>query len=115
MTTELLMRGAIAAGLEQLRKGCFPNPKVISHVQRSSNPDPIRYLARHQRRPGGRTERVDVKVGEPDRFRMQTVQVRGLEHGIAVAREVAVPLVVGDDDDNVRVPWGLPGFRAGAG
>lgn len=34
---------------------------------------------------------------------MQTVEVRGLDHGIPMAAEIAIALIIGDHDDHVRV------------
>ena len=49
----------------------------------------------------GRAHGGDVEVGQADGLGVQAVEVRRLEDRIAVAREVAVALVVGHDDDDV--------------
>ena len=48
-----------------------------------------------------RAHRRDVEVGEPDALVVQPVEVRRLQHRIAVAGQLAVALVVGDDDEDV--------------
>jgi hypothetical protein len=43
-----------------------------------------------------------VEVGEPDTFIVQAVHLRRLEDGIAGAGKIAVTLIVGKDNDDVR-------------
>ena len=61
--------------------------------------------AGHQGRSGRGTGRADVKIGEADAARVQLVDVRRLQDRIAVAGEIAVALVIGDDENDV-------GFRS---
>ena len=55
-----------------------------------------------------RAERVgeqvgtDLEVVEGDAARVEGIEVRGLEPRVAVAAELAVALVVGEDEDDVR-------------
>ena len=62
--------------------------------------------------PGRRARGTDVEVGEADTFSVETVEVRGFQDGVAVARQVAIALVVGQDEDDVGP---LPGRRVGQG
>ena len=50
---------------------------------------------------GGGAGGGDVVVGEDGGLGVELVEVRGFDDGIAVAGEVAVALVIGDDDDDV--------------
>ena len=51
-----------------------------------------------------------MEVGETDPFRMQPIEVRGFEDRVAVGGDVAVALVVGENEDDVRF---LPRDRVG--
>ena len=51
---------------------------------------------------GRRAGRADVEVGEANAFVMQPVEVGRLEDRVAVAGQIAVALVVGEDEDDVR-------------
>ena len=57
----------------------------------------------HERSAGGGTEWTDVEIGEANGVSVEGVEVGGFEDGVTVAGEVAVALVIGDDDDDV---WG---------
>ena len=59
--------------------------------------------AGHERRPRGRTGGARVKLGEPNALRMQSVEVRRADDGIAMGRDVAVALVIGHHVDDVRL------------
>lgn len=52
---------------------------------------------------GGRAGGGDVVVGEDGGLGVEFVEVRGFDDGVAVASEVAVALVISDDDDDVRL------------
>lgn len=61
-----------------------------------------RIPARQQRSPGGTTDRaVGVPVGEADAFSSHPVEVWRSEIGGAHARQIAVPLVVRHEHDDV--------------
>jgi hypothetical protein len=51
-----------------------------------------------------------VKVGEPPAFGMKPVDVRRSQNRIAVAREVAVALIIGENEDDIGP---FPGERIG--
>ena len=57
--------------------------------------------ARQQRAAGGGAGGADMEVDEPRAFAVEAVDVRRAEDGVAVAGEVAVPLVIGEDEDDV--------------
>ena len=59
--------------------------------------------AGHERRPRGRAGGARVKLGEPHALRMQSVEVRRTDDGIAMGRDVAVALVIGHHVDDVRL------------
>ena len=54
-----------------------------------------------KRGTGGRAGGSDVVVGEDGGLGVELVKVGRLYDGITVAGEVAVALVIGDDDDDV--------------
>ena len=60
----------------------------------------------HQGGSGGRAGGAYEKVGEPQALRLETVEVRRLEHRVAMRREVAVALVVGEHQHDVRTQAG---------
>ncbi len=55
----------------------------------------------HQLAARGRTHGRHVEVRKPHTFGMQPVHVRCLDHRIAVRRDVAVALIIGNDEDDV--------------
>ena len=57
----------------------------------------------HQHRAGRRARRRGVEVGEPDAVGRQPVDVRRPDVGSAVTSVVAVPDIVHDDEDDVRL------------
>ena len=52
-----------------------------------------------------------MEIGEPHAFIVQAVEVRRFQHRVAVARQVAVALVVDEDEQNIRP--GAGNFRDG--
>ena len=54
-----------------------------------------------QSRPGGSAHRGDVKIGQPDTFGMQLVQVRCLEPGVPMTAQIPVTLVIRHDQNDV--------------
>ena len=63
--------------------------------------------ARQERRARRRAGRAHVKLIEAHALVMQRIEVRGLEQGVPVAPQVAVALIVRQDEDDI-------GFRRGA-
>ena len=59
-------------------------------------------FAGQQRAARRRAGRADVKIGEAHAFVVKAVQVRRLQHGIAVAGEIAITLVIAEDEDDIR-------------
>src|SRR4029450_7094950 len=49
----------------------------------------------------GRAHRRDMEVGQANAFAVQAVEVRRLEHRIAVTRKVGVTLVIGEHQNDV--------------
>ena len=54
---------------------------------------------------GGRAHRGDMIIGQTDALAMKTVQVWGLQDRVPVNGEFRVALVVGHDDQYVRMPF----------
>ena len=57
--------------------------------------------AGHQLAAGGGAHGGHVEIGEADALAVQPVDVRRPQHGVAMARQVAVALVVGEDQDDI--------------
>ena len=45
-----------------------------------------------------------MKISQAHRDRVQLVEVGSLDHGVAVGADISVALVVGDHQDDVRLP-----------
>ena len=69
-----------------------------------------RVAARHDLPARRRAHGGDVEVGEPDALSMEAIEHRRPKHGVAVAGEITVALVVRQDDDDVRP---RPGRKCG--
>ena len=54
-----------------------------------------------QSAPRRGTGRGDLEIREADALRVQLVEVRGLEHGVTVRADIAVPLVIREDEQDV--------------
>ena len=78
-------------------------------VGHMAHPGQMRVDAGEQRRPGRRTHRGGVVVGEPQRAGGQRIQVGGGDLR-AVATQVGVPQVVGHDHDHVGGALGCGGL-----
>src|SRR5262245_52120846 len=64
---------------------------------------------------GGGTGRADMEIREPHAFRVQPVEVGGLQHRMAVGGDVTVALVVGENENDVGPLAGNRRARADAG
>ena len=69
-------------------------------------------VAGNQRRARRRTGRRHVVVREPHAVRMQLVEMRRLEHRIAMTRQIAIALVIGDHQNHIRPLGGASGNHA---
>ncbi len=69
--------------------------------------------ARHEARPRGRAHRANLELRELHAFAGDAVHGRGVEVRIAVQGEVAIALIVGNDEYDVRPALGL-GCQQGA-
>ena len=56
---------------------------------------------RQQGAPRRGTGRRDLEVREADALRVQLVEVRGLQHGVTVSADIAIPLVICEDEDDI--------------
>jgi len=61
----------------------------------------------HQACTGRSTYRTNIKIGEADAVCGKLVQVGGLNAGIAMKPEVSVPLVIGYDQDDIGMGFGV--------
>jgi hypothetical protein len=65
------------------------------------NIDPVCMSTRHKRSPGGSTGGGDMKVAEVYRFIAESIKRWSFDIGVTMASQVAIALVVGNDDDNI--------------
>ena len=54
-----------------------------------------------------------MKIAETDAFPVQLVQVRGFQDRIAVDRQIAIALIIRENNDDVRAAF-LRGVKSGA-
>ena len=93
--------GTVARIGEHFGHGHFARFEQLPPLCHRPGTDARRVSPCHQCRAGGRADRLDVIVLQPNAFRVQPIQVWRLEPRIPVTRHVAVALVVGDDQDHV--------------
>ena len=102
----------VAGGLEHLRERRGLQREPLALEDRVSDAVLELVAAGEERAARGRARGADVEVREAHALGVETVHVRGLEHGVAVGGDVAVALVVGEEEDDVRA---LAGERGGGG
>jgi hypothetical protein len=94
--------GPVAPLAEHLRKGYLVGVHHRAAEERVDDAGTIVVPAGHEAGPGGGADGGDVELGEANPFPGQAVEVGRLQDGVAVAGEIPVALVVGDDDDYIR-------------
>ena len=102
-------RGAIAPFVQRLRHrdlGRFHRLPIVrdAMASRAQRPAP-----REQSRARRGAKRVHIEPIKPHALRAQLVDVRRLQMRVAVDGEVAVALVIGDDEEDVG--FGLGGVK----
>ena len=105
----------VPRGREHLGRGWNARPEERPPGGDGRRAVPKRVHARQQLPAGGGTHRGDVEVGKPNRFGGEPIEARRLQHRVAGVREVAHALVVGDDDQDVRLASRRPGRAGGRG
>lgn len=89
---------------------------IVTSIADASRPELLvaayegvaRVLSRHEGRTGRRTYRTaGIGLREAHALTRQTVDVRRVDIGLAVAGEVAIAHVIAEDEDNVRLLAGL--------
>ena len=93
--------GGVAGGLEHLRQRGGLQREPLALEDRVGDAVLELVPAGHQRAARRRARGADMEVREPHALGMQLVEVGRLEHGIAMRGDVAVALVVGEDEDDV--------------
>jgi hypothetical protein len=109
--------GCVPGTLKDLRDRGHLEGKPLAFEDRVGDPVLELVPPGQERGPGRRTRRTDVEVGEPHSLRVKLVEVRRHEDRVAVGRDIAVPLVVGQHEDDVRLLAGerLSGLCAAEG
>lgn len=98
---------SVAPGLKLLGHRRFSGPQVLAPDDRVPHADFVAIFSRHQAGAGGSAGRAGVEVGKAHTAVVQRVHVGRFDIGIAVASQVTVALVVGQDNDHVGW-YGIP-------
>jgi len=98
--------GAVAVVAEDVGHRRFVVAEHVAAGDGAPAADAVRIAPRHQRRARRCAVAVDVKIAEAHRLVVQSIEVGRLDHGIAVAAEVAVTLVIGNEHDDVGLGRG---------
>ena len=93
--------GLVTVVLQHLPDGHLVGPQHGAPHDGVPNARTIRPVTRHQSGPRRRTSRCHVIVAQPDRLVGQLVGVWRLDHRVARATEIAVALVVGNDQHDI--------------
>ena len=101
-------RGAITGRLQCLGQRHLPKSHVdtVRSIQVAlrpvMDPTPLRMPPRHQRRSRRATHRVRIRLSEPHSRGRKSVDIGRSEVGGAIAIGINRPLVVGQNDEDVR-------------
>ena len=101
------MAGAVAVVAEDVRHRDFVVAEHVASTDGSPAAHAVGIAAGHQRGPRRRAIAVHMEVAEPHGFMAQAIQMRRLDDRIAVAAQVAVALIVGEQDDDIGLAWRL--------
>ncbi len=93
--------GPVAAGPKGVGERQFVLVEQGAPADRVPHAGAVGVVAGVEPRPGGGAGGADVEVGEAHTIGVQGVDAGRLQDRVAVAAEVAVALVVGDDEDHV--------------
>ncbi len=104
-------RGLVSGVLQGFGQGHLPVSQHFSPQKRPEDAGSLVVPAREQAGPGRRAERGHIEFLDSDPFPGQTVQVRRPQDVVAVDAHVAVTLVVGQNQDDVRPPGGRTGYE----
>ena len=99
--------GAVAVVAEDIGHRHFVVAEHVAPANGSPAAHTVGIAAGHQRGPSRRAIAVHMEVAEPHGFVGQAIQVRRLDDRIAVAAQVAVALIVGEQDDDIGLAWRL--------
>ena len=102
--------GSVTRGLEHLRQGDRVERQALAFEDGMGDAVLELMAPGDERAAGGRTRRTDMEVREAHALVMQAVHVGRLEDGIAVGGNIAVALVVGQDENDVR-PFAVDAIR----
>jgi hypothetical protein len=97
----------VAGGLQHLRQRHRFEAQPLALVDGVRDAGAEFVAARHQRGAGGRASRADVEIGETDALPGERIQVRGFENRIPGKTQIAVTLVIGHHQRDVRWLWGI--------
>ena len=97
--------GAIAGPRQQLGDRDFVRPHQGSARKSVHDAGAVVVPTGHQARSGRRANRADIEVCAFDRSRGKAIDVRRLNNRVAVATEIAIGLIVGEDEDDTRGLW----------
>jgi len=95
--------GPVAVGTKQIGQGRLIGAENRTPPTSRPGSVPNRTVSGHQRAAGGRTERLDVKIGQPSGLLIKTVDVRRLDPRISGAAQISIALIVGNDEYDIRL------------
>ena len=98
--------GLVAGALQNLRQRHRFLKKVLARFERVRDAVAKFMHAGQQRRTGRRTGRTDIKMIEAHTFIMHAIQIRCLQNRMAVATDIPITLIIGQNENNV---WLLNG------
>ena len=99
--------GCVTVVLKHFRHGQFIFSKDGTAIDRVPDAGPTAVATGHQRRAGFGTRRIDMKIRHSYALRGQFIQVRRLQHGVAIDADIAVAHVIGHDQNDVGFPPGI--------
>src|SRR5436305_14910170 len=90
--------------MQHLRYRSRLQAHALALVNSVSEPDFELVPPGHDRCARGRARRAGMEVRKTHALIVQAVEVRRLDQRITVARDVAIALIVGEDEDQVGAP-----------
>ena len=92
---------AVARASERVREGPFVGAQQRTAADGVPDAGAVAVVAGEKAGPGGGAGGADVVVGEAHGVLVEAVEARRADRAVAVAAQVAVALVVGEDEDDV--------------
>jgi hypothetical protein len=105
--------GRVAGALQHLRNRSGIGRQSFPFEDRVRDSIPELMPSRHQRGPRRCAGWTHLEISEAHALAVERIEMRRLENGIPMASEVAVSLVIGEDENDIRASRGLAGDGGG--